>query len=141
MRFHSTIQDIAISILVLICCALLSLYGMVFFGMNNPSQVFSDAIIHSIQTRPSNISFNARVHRTFLKDIEFLQPTITSTELFSVTAEKAVLKGGLLRLASSFLFNDKLLHLELENMQVEVHLSNSGENGLHKFSQDTYLSR
>ncbi len=123
MRFHTTLQDITISVLVLICCALLSLYGMVYFDMDNPTQLVANVLIDALESEERSFTFTARLERTFLKQISFTDPSASFDNWITFEAESMRMNGGLLQLVASLLFHDEMLQVELSNATAKLDLA------------------
>nr|WP_319755799.1 hypothetical protein [uncultured Sphaerochaeta sp.] len=113
-------KDIAISVLVLVSCAILTLWGMVYLDMRNPSRYLSDYLISSLEQR-SSFTFSATgIERTFLKDLIILNPSLEKDEKVLASAEEGTIKGGIPLLVQSLMQGNKRVSLELEKVQVQL---------------------
>ncbi len=120
VRYHTTFKDIAVSVVVLISCAILTLYGMVYIGMRNPSEVLSEYIISKLQDS-REITFEADgINRTFLKDLTIINPKILTKEQTLGTAEKLTLEGGIPTLLESIFGKGTLLSVSMTNAKLSV---------------------
>ncbi|MDN5333570.1 MAG: hypothetical protein PWP59_832 [Sphaerochaeta sp.] len=120
MRYHTTLKDIAISLLVLFSCAILTLYGMVYLDMRNPSRFLSDYLISSLD-KSGSFTFTATgLERTFLKELTVLNPSLKKDETVLVSAEEGTIEGGVPLLVQSFVQGGKRVSLELEQAQVKL---------------------
>ncbi|WP_321301592.1 hypothetical protein [uncultured Sphaerochaeta sp.] len=125
MRYHTTLKDIAISVLVLVSCAILTLWGMVYLDMRNPSRYLSDYLISSL-AQSGSFTFSATgIERTFLRDLTILNPSLEKDEKVLASAEEGTIKGGLPLLVQSVMQGNKRVSLELEEVQVQLDESSS----------------
>nr|WP_321263946.1 hypothetical protein [uncultured Sphaerochaeta sp.] len=120
MRYHTTLKDIAISVLVLVSCAILTLWGMVYLDMRNPSRYLSDYLISSLK-QSSSITFSATgIERTYLRDLTILNPSLQKDDKVLASAEEGTIKGGIPLLVQSVIQGNKRVSLELEEVQVQL---------------------
>ncbi|MEA5106684.1 MAG: hypothetical protein VB010_04960 [Sphaerochaeta associata] len=120
MRYHTTLKDITVSVLVLISCAILCLYGMVNLGMGNPSQYIADRLLQSFDTGKP-VSFKAEsIDRMFLKTLIINNPSLSFSGDSSVTATHIEVAGGLPELLNSFLFGSKQISISVEKPEVRI---------------------
>ncbi|MFA6773497.1 MAG: hypothetical protein WCR99_07375, partial [Sphaerochaeta sp.] len=120
MRYHTTLKDITVSVLVLISCAILCLYGMVNLGMGNPSQYIADRLLQSFDAGKP-VSFKAdSIDRMFLKTLIINNPSLSLSGDSSVTASHIEVAGGLPELLNSFLFGSKQISISVEKPEVRI---------------------
>ncbi len=120
MRYHTTLKDITVSVLVLISCAILCLYGMVNLGMGNPSQYIADRLLQSFDAGKP-VSFKAEsIDRMFLKTLIINNPSLSLSGDSSVTASHIEVAGGLPELLNSFLFGSKQISISVEKPEVRI---------------------
>ncbi|MGE4466426.1 MAG: hypothetical protein AB7D04_02470 [Sphaerochaeta sp.] len=125
MRYHTTLKDIAISVLVLVSCAILTLWGMVYLDMRNPSRYLADYLVSSLE-QSGSFTFSATgIERTFLRDLTILNPSLEKDEKVLASAEEGTIKGGIPLLVQSVMQGNKRVSLELEQVQVELDESSS----------------
>ncbi len=120
MRYHTTLKDIAISVLVLSSCAILTLYGMVYLGMRNPSQYLSEHLVASLHKSGTFTVAATGIGRTYLKELSIQNISLEQDEKQVATAEKATIKGGIPLLIQSVLKGDQNISLELEQVDVDL---------------------
>ena len=136
VRYHTTLKDIAVSVLVLISCAIICLYGMVRLGMANPSQYIADRLMNNLNSG-GPVSFKAEsLDRMFLKNLVINEPSISLAENNSASASDVQIHGGLPLLLSSYLFGSKqvtvsvlepelVINESLKNLSFQTSSSNS----------------
>lgn len=125
MRYHTTLKDIAISVLVLVSCAILTLWGMVYLDMRNPSRYLSDYLISSLE-QTGSFTFSATgIERTFLRDLTILNPSLQKDDKVLASAGEGTIKGGIPLLVQSVMQGNKRVSLELEEVQVQLDESSS----------------
>jgi hypothetical protein len=127
VRFHTTLKDIAVSVIVLLSCAILCLYGMVRLGMGNPSQVFATYLLAALDSGGTYTLTTGHVERTYLKDLVLTNPKLDSNETTLISAEEIRISGGLPSLIGSVLFGQKEVAVAFSEptIQFDAHLFNS----------------
>jgi len=95
VRYHTTLKDIAVSVLVLVSCAILCLYGMVHLGMGNPSQYIADRLMQALDTGNQPTFKAESIDRTFLKSLIINKAELSLAENSSVSASRVEISGGL----------------------------------------------
>ncbi|MGE4453181.1 MAG: hypothetical protein AB7D92_01490 [Sphaerochaeta sp.] len=116
-------KDIAISVLVLFSCAILTLYGMVYLGMRNPSQYLSEHLVASLSKTGTFSLATTGIGRTYLKELSIQNISLEQDEKLIASAERATIKGGFPLLLQSFLKGDQNISLELEQVDVDLDAS------------------
>ncbi len=120
VRYHTTLKDITVSILVLISCAILCLYGMVHLGMGNPSQYLADRLLQTLDSR-SSFTFKAKsVDRMFLRNLVINDPTLSVDDESSVSASKVEIAGGLPSVLNSFLFGSRQVSITVLDPEIRL---------------------
>ncbi|MGH0054050.1 MAG: hypothetical protein ACQ5SW_11725 [Sphaerochaetaceae bacterium] len=113
-------KDIAISILVLLCCAILTLYGMVYLNMRNPSQYLSDYLIATLDQNGSYSFRMTGLRRTFLKDLTVINPSIEKEGTVIASAEEGTVAGGIPLLVQSVLHGNQKISLQLKKLNINL---------------------
>lgn len=142
MRFHTTLKDIAVSVIVLLSCAVLCFYGMVHLGMGNPSQYLATYFLAALDRGGTYTLATDTVQRTYLKDLVLVNPQISNSEDTLISAEEMRISGGIPSLLGSVLFGQK--DLEISFTDPSVHLdtqklgasqTNGNDSSLRTFAQ------
>ncbi len=120
LRFHTTLKDIAVSVLVLLSCAVLCFYGMVHLGMGNPSQYFATYLLAALDKGGAYTLTTGKVQRTYLKELVLVNPQIESADTTLISAEEMRIPGGIPSLLESVLFGQK--EVEISFTEPTVHL-------------------
>ena len=101
MKYHTTFKDIAISILVVLACALICLYGLGSINLVNPAQPFADFLIAKLDGGSHYAFRSTRLERLFFKTIDFHQVTFSRDDEILVSADSLSIDQGLQDLLSS----------------------------------------
>lgn len=120
MRYHTTLKDIAVSVLVLVSCAILCLYGMVHLGMGNPSQYIADRLMQALDTGNQPTFKAESIDRTFLKSLIINKAELSLAENSSISASEVEISGGLPALLSSFLFGSKQISVSVKQPELLI---------------------
>ncbi|MBI9093332.1 MAG: hypothetical protein JEY71_00470 [Sphaerochaeta sp.] len=123
MRYHTTFKDIAVSILVVLACSGICLYGMLFFSVINPAQPFADFLVANLD-RGSSLSFRASsLTRSFFKEVELKGFSITLDEKSPVVSDTLIMDRGIGQLVYSFFGKGKKFTFTLEQPTVDISLA------------------
>ncbi|ADY13226.1 hypothetical protein SpiBuddy_1401 [Sphaerochaeta globosa str. Buddy] len=123
VRYHTTLKDIAVSVLVLISCAILCLYGMARLGMANPSQYIADRLMQNLNSG-GPVSFKAEsMDRMFLKNLIINKPSLSLTQNTSASASEIEIQGGLPLLLSSYMFGSKQVNVNVRDPELVINES------------------
>ncbi|NBK22577.1 MAG: hypothetical protein EOM68_11175, partial [Spirochaetia bacterium] len=123
MRYHTTFKDIAVSILVVLACAAICLYGMLFFSVINPAQPFADYLLARLD-RGSSLSFSAKsLTRSFFKEIELRDVSVGLDDQNPVIAEALSLDKGMGQVLFSFFGKGATFTFTLEKPTVDISLA------------------
>ena len=120
MRFHTTLKDIAVSVIVLLSCAVLCFYGMVHLGMGNPSQYLATYLLAALDRGGTYTLATDTVQRTYLKDLVLVNPQISNSEDTLISAEEMRISGGIPSLLGSVLFGQKDLEISFTDPSVNL---------------------
>lgn len=123
MRYHTTFKDIAVSILVVLACTAICLYGMLFFSVINPAQPFADYLIAQLD-RGSSLSFSAKsLTRSFFKEIELRDVFVSLDDQNPVVSESLSLDKGVAQVFFSFFGKGTAFTFTLENPTVTISMA------------------
>ncbi|MDY0290227.1 MAG: hypothetical protein RBR15_15480 [Sphaerochaeta sp.] len=120
MRYHTTFKDIAVSILVVLACTGICLYGMLFFSVINPAQPFADSLVASLD-RGSELSFRTTgIARSFFKEVEARELSVSLDDTILVSSDSLVLDTGLTQLLFSLMGKADKLTFTLDRPSVDI---------------------
>jgi len=123
VRYHTTFKDLAVSILVVLACTALCLYGMLFFSVINPAQPFADYLVAQLD-RGSPLSFKAEsLKRSFFKEIELKEVSVSLDGQNPVVADALYLDKGVGELFLSFFGNGKKFTFTLEQPTANISMA------------------
>lgn len=116
MRFHTTLKDIIVSILVLLCCTTVIWWGIGHLGMTNPSQVLATTIVERLQRGGETTITIKRVGRTYLKTLSFGEIAVEHHGQQILAIDELTIEGGLSRLAFALLGAKVPLFVEVRGL-------------------------
>ncbi len=123
MRYHTTFKDIAVSILVVLACSGICLYGMLFFSVINPAQPFADFLVANLD-RGSSLSFRTKsIERSFFKEVELKDVSIQLDEETPVVSDSLIMDRGIGELLLSFFGKGKKFTFTLEHPSVTISMT------------------
>ena len=123
MRYHTTFKDIAVSILVVLACTAICLYGMLFFSAVNPAQPFGDYLVAQLD-RGSSLSFGAKsLKRSFFKEIELKGVSVSLDDQNSIVSDALFVDKGLAQVLFSFFGKEQTFTFILENPTLDISMA------------------
>lgn len=124
MRYHTTAKDIAVSILVVLSCTAICLYGILVFQIGNPAQPLADFILGKFD-RGGEVSITAgNLDRGFFREIELDKVTVSDSGATPFTAESLVVKEPLQTVLLSLFQGTRTFSLEAQNPVLDMALPN-----------------
>ena len=118
VKYHTTFKDIAISILVVLACALICLYGLVSINLVNPAQPFADFLLAKLDGGSDYTFRSERIERSFLKTLDFGEVSLERDDETLVQADSISINQGLQTFLLSLKGGSRSFVATIENPKV-----------------------